>query len=224
VKVWVTRDEPADGPLSAALRDAGLEPVLEPVITRRVLTDARSHIAALGPDDWLVLTSVYAVEAVAVEGGCAARVAVVGEASRRAALARGLRVELVSADGTGAGLFRELPERAAGSTVLYPRSSLAEEPRLPPGFRFISPILYETVRRAWRTGIVHRVDVIAVASRSAVHAVGTIDLPFASIGPTTTAALRLAGIEPWVEAAEPSFEALARAIADQGASSRSQRA
>jgi uroporphyrinogen-III synthase len=216
VKVWVTRDEPADGPLSAALRDAGLEPVLEPVITRRVLTDARSHIAALGPDDWLVLTSVYAVEAVAVEGGCAARVAVVGEASRRAAL--------VSADGTGAGLFRELPERAAGSTVLYPRSSLAEEPRLPPGFRFISPILYETVRRAWRTGIVHRVDVIAVASRSAVHAVGTIDLPFASIGPTTTAALRLAGIEPWVEAAEPSFEALARAIADQGASSRSQRA
>ncbi|MHC4591046.1 MAG: uroporphyrinogen-III synthase [Planctomycetota bacterium] len=216
MKVWVTRDEPADGPLSAALRDAGLEPVLEPVITRRVLTDARSHIAALGPDDWLVLTSVYAVEAVAVEGGCAARVAVVGEASRRAAL--------VSADGTGAGLFRELPERAAGSTVLYPRSSLAEEPRLPPGFRFISPILYETVRRAWRTGIVHRVDVIAVASRSAVHAVGTIDLPFASIGPTTTAALRLAGIEPWVEAAEPSFEALARAIADQGASSRSQRA
>ncbi|MHC4128750.1 MAG: uroporphyrinogen-III synthase [Planctomycetota bacterium] len=198
MKVWVTRDEPADGPLSAALRDAGLEPVLEPVITRRVLTDARSHIAALGPDDWLVLTSVYAVEAVAVEGGCAARVAVVGEASRRAALARGL--------------------------VLYPRSSLAEEPRLPPGFRFISPILYETVRRAWRTGIVHRVDVIAVASRSAVHAVGTIDLPFASIGPTTTAALRLAGIEPWVEAAEPSFEALARAIADQGASSRSQRA
>jgi uroporphyrinogen-III synthase len=46
--------------------------------------------------------------------------------------------------------------------------------------------------------------------------VGTVDLPYASIGQTTTAALRAAGIEPWVEAAEPSFEALARAIVEQG--------
>jgi uroporphyrinogen-III synthase len=224
VKVWVTRDEPTDGPLSAALRNAGLEPVLEPVIARRVLTDARDEIARLGPDDWLVLTSVYAVEAVAVEHGCAARVAVVGEASRRAALSRSLRIELVSPDGTGAGLFRELAGCAQGAQVLYPRSSLAGVPQLPAGIRVVSPVLYETSARSWRRGVVEEVDVVAVASPSAVRAVGPVDLPFASIGPTTTAALRAAGMDPWVEAAEPSFEALARAIADQGASSRSQRA
>jgi uroporphyrinogen-III synthase len=215
VKVWVTRDEPPDGPLSTALRHAGLEPVLEPVIARRVLTDARDEIARLGPDDWLVLTSVYAVEAVAAGQGCAACVAVVGEASRQAARARNLRVELVSADGTAAGLFDQLAPIARGATVLYPRSSLAEVPQLPPETNVVSPVLYETVARAWRRGVVDEVDVIAVSSPSAVRAVGGVDLPFASIGPTTTAALRSSGVDPWVEAAEPSFEALARAIADR---------
>ena len=215
MKVWVTRDEAADGPLSSALRNAGLEPVLEPVVSRRVLTDARDEIARLGPDDWLVLTSVFAVEAVAVEPARVPRVAVVGEASRQAALALKLRVELVSADGTAAGLFGQLADCAEGTTVLYPRSSLAKAPELPPGIRVVSPVLYETAPRAWRRGVIEEVDVVAVASPSAVRAVGRVDLPYASIGPTTTVALREGGIKPWVEAAEPSFEALARAIAEQ---------
>jgi uroporphyrinogen-III synthase len=201
--------------MSAALRAAGLEPVLEPVIARRALGDARDEIARLAPDDWLVLTSVYAVQAAGVEGGCAARVAVVGAATRRAAQARGLRVELESADGTAAGLFRRLADVARGATVLYPRSSLAEAPGLPADVRLVSPALYETVARPWRREVVDEVDVVAVASPSAVRAVGKVDVPFASIGPTTTAALGEAGIDPWVEAAEPSFESLARAIADQ---------
>jgi uroporphyrinogen-III synthase len=216
MKVWVTRDEAANGPLSTALRETGLEPVVEPVIERRVLNDARDEIACLGPDDWLVLTSVYAVEAIAVGDGCAARVAVVAEASRRAALARGLRVELVSPDGTGKGLFRALAARVRGTTVLYPRSSRAVMPQLPAEVRVVSPVLYETAPRAWSRSVANGVDVVAVASPSAVRAVGPIDLPFASIGLTTTAALRESGIEPWVEASEPSFESLAKAIAEAG--------
>jgi uroporphyrinogen-III synthase len=215
MKVWVTRDEAADGPLSMALRKAGLDPVLEPVVTRRVLGDARDEIARLGPDDWLVLTSVFAVETVAVEPARVPRVAVVGEASRQAALALNLRVELISADGTAAGLFHELAERAGGATVLYPRSSLANVPELPAGIHVVSPVLYETAPRSWRRSVVEEVDVVAVASPSAVRAVGRVDLPYASIGATTTVALREGGIKPWVEAAEPSFEALARAIAEQ---------
>jgi uroporphyrinogen-III synthase len=215
MKVWVTRDENEDGPLSKALQDAGLEPVVEPVVTRRVLGDARDEIERLGPDDWLVLTSVFAVDAVAIEAARVPRVAVVGEASRRAALARGFRVKLVSADGTGAGLFGELTRCAPGMTVLYPRSSLSEAPDLGSGIRVVSPVLYETASRSWRREVVDEVDVIAVVSPSAVRGVGDVKLPFASIGATTTAALRDAGTEPWVEAAEPSFEALARAIADR---------
>jgi uroporphyrinogen-III synthase len=218
MKVWVTRDEAADGPLSTALRNAGLEPVLEPVVTRRAMGDARDEITRLGPDDWLVLTSVFAVQAVAVEPARVPRVAVVGEASRQAALALNLRVELVSADGTAAGLFGQLAECAENTTVLYPRSSLAEAPEVPAGIHVVSPVLYETAPRSWRRSVIEEVDVVAVASPSAVRAVGSVDLPCASIGTTTTAALREAGIEPWVVAAEPSFEALARAIADQSGS------
>ncbi|MHC4381896.1 MAG: uroporphyrinogen-III synthase [Planctomycetota bacterium] len=220
----MTRDEAADGPLSAALRSAGLAPVLEPVVARRAVGDVRDEIARLGPDDWLVLTSVFAVQSVAVEPARTPRVAVVGEASRQAALALDLRVELVSADGTAEGLFAQLADCGEGTMVLYPRSSLANAPELPAGIHVVSPVLYETAPRSWRRSVVEEVDVVAVASPSAVRAVGTVDLPYASIGPTTTAALRETGIEPWVEAAEPSFEALARAIADQCGSSRSQRA
>jgi uroporphyrinogen-III synthase len=224
MRVWVTRDEKPGGPLSAALREAGLVPVLEPVIVRRVLGDGREEMARLKPTDWLVLTSEFAVEAIAAEAARIPRVAVVGEASRRAALARRLRVELVSEDGTAEGLFAALARCASGATLLYPRSSLAKAPDLPGGIRIISPVLYETAPRAWRPQITGEVDVVAVASPSAVRAVGPVDLPFASIGPTTTAALREAHIEPWVEAREPTFAALARAIADQADSSRNQRA
>jgi uroporphyrinogen-III synthase len=216
MKVWVTRDESADGPLSKALGEARLEPVLEPVIERRVLDDARDAIARLRPDDWLVLTSAYAIEAVAIGDGCAARVAVVAEASRRAALKRGLRVELVSPDGTGAGLFRTLGERARGARVLYPRSSLAAVPDMPADVTIESLVLYETAPREWRRGVIDEVDVVAVASPSAVRAVGAVGLPFASIGAVTSAALRGLGIEPWVEAREPSFGGLAEAIARAG--------
>jgi len=224
MRVWVTRDEKPGGPLSAALREAALVPVLEPVVVRRVLGDGRKEIAQLKPTDWLVLTSEFAVEAVAAEAAGIARVAVVGEASRKAALARGLRVELVSEDGTAEGLFAALAQCASGATVLYPRSSLAGVPDLPGEIRLISPVLYETAPRAWRPEITGEVDVIAVASPSAVRAVGPVDLPFASIGPTTSAPLREAHIESWVEAREPTFAALARAIADQTDSSRNQRA
>ena len=36
-------------------------------------------------------------------------------------------------------------------------------------------------------------------------AVGAVDLPFASIGPSTTKALKRLGIEPWVEATHRRF-------------------
>ena len=55
-----------------------------------------------------------------------------------------------------------------------------------------------------------------MASPSAVRAIGAVALRFASIGPTTTAALRELDLEPWVEAPQPTFSALARVIADRG--------
>ncbi|MCH7840618.1 MAG: hypothetical protein IID38_10345, partial [Planctomycetes bacterium] len=83
MRIWVTRDETPGGPLSAALAAVGLTVVCEPVLQRRVIDDAAETISRLSPDDWLVLTSVYAVEAVRADRARIPRVAVVGEASRR---------------------------------------------------------------------------------------------------------------------------------------------
>ena len=63
--VWVTRDEPPDGPLSTALWNAGLEVVHEPVIEKRICHtgSASEAISRLSANDWLVLTSPFAIEA-----------------------------------------------------------------------------------------------------------------------------------------------------------------
>lgn len=220
IKVWVTRDEGADGPLCAALRRAGLEPVYEPVIERRVTGDVEREIAALLPEDWLVLTSAFAVRAIPAER-VRCRVAVVGEASRAEASVRGLSVALVSPDGTGAGLWKALAGTTAGARrVCYPRSSRAEGPARFEGVEVSSPVLYHTAARAVDPARVAGVSVAAVASPSAVAGVLAV-LPHvkcASIGPTTSAALRACGMEPWVEAREASFEAMAMAIAEKSGS------
>ncbi len=216
--VWVTRDEAGDGPLSIALCEHGLDAVLEPVMARRVVADTLDIISRLGPDDWLVLTSPFAIEAAVCDAARVPRVAVVGESSRQAAAAHGMQVELVGS-GDGDSLFEELRSKVTSGTVCYPRSSKAR-PREPwRGVEMQCPVLYETVTRDFDRSVVERVNVVSVASPSAVQAVGPVDLPFASIGPTTSAALRKIGREPWVEAPTPSFDALATAIAARASSS-----
>lgn len=224
MKVWVTRDEPADGPLSTALRAAGLQVAHEPVLLRRALTDAREEIAQLGADDWLVLTSVYAIESVGEDVARVPQVAVVSEASRRAADTRGLRVALISEGGTAKSLFDELFRMAQGQTICYPRSSQATPPETPTDIKLVSPVLYDTLACEYRESIVDEVDIVSVTSASAVRAVGVVKLHYASIGPSTTAALCEIGIEPWVESPQPSFDSLAETIATQVNVSRHHRA
>jgi len=224
VRVWVTRDEGEDGPLSAALRAVSLTPVLEPVLRRHVVPEAGDVVSQLGADDWLVLTSGFAIASVAADAACVPRVAVVGASSRRAAEARGFRVELVGRDHNASSLFEQLRDVASDCTVCYPRSSLARAPAAWPGVQLVSPVLYETRRREFDPAVAKRVDVVAVASASAAEALGVVDLPYASIGPSTSAAIVKLGVRPWVEAPSRSFASLARAIADQASSSFHQRA
>ncbi len=225
MRVWVTRDEPEDGPLSTALRARGLTPVLEPVIERRLVCDPAQAIGSLSRNDWLVLTSPFAIEAVrSCDAARMPRVAVVGEPSARLARSHGLHVELVSPDGHGAGLFTELRTQVASGTVCYPRSARVSTPKAWRDVELRSPVLYDNFVRTYDRTIVGHVDVVAVASPSAVQVVGPVKLPFASIGRVTSAAIRRLGCEVWTEADPPSFEALAEAIADQAGPSRHQRA
>lgn len=223
--VWVTREEAADGPLSTALRVRDLEVLLEPVLERRLVTDPAELLADLGPDDWLVLTSTYAIEALAsLPSVRIPQVAVVGESSQRLATQFGLRVNLVGEDGHGQTLFAQLRTQVTSGVVCYPRSAQAAEPVPWPGVKLRSPILYETVTRSYDRLAVQKAAIAAVASPSAVAAIGEITLPLASIGRTTSAAIRQRGLEPAVEAASPSFEHLAEAIASYLSDSRHQRA
>lgn len=216
MRVWVTRDEESAGPLASALRSAGLAAVVEPVVKRRVVSDAAEEMGRLGADDWLVLTSRFAIESVALDAARVPCVAVVGKSSERAARARGFRVELVSKGGTAKSLFEELKGLIEKGTVCYARSSLAEAPAGWGEVEMVSPVLYETTAREFDRGVIERIDVVSVVSRSAVRAIGVLEKPFASIGPSTTQALDAIGVSAWVEAAERSFESLAGAIAGRG--------
>ena len=87
-----------------------------------------------------------------------------------------------------------------------------------------SPVLYETLPRLFDQDVVNRVDIVSVVSPSAVEMIGPRPLPFASIGPITSAALAPIGITPQVEAPRRTFESLAQAIVAYGSESRHQRA
>ena len=88
----------------------------------------------------------------------------------------------------------------------------------------MSPVLYETVARPYRKSVVDEVEIVTVTSASAVRAIGVLTLPFATIGPSTTAALGEIGITAWVESPQPNFDSLAKAIAAQVNVSRHHRA
>ncbi len=167
MNVWATRDETSDGPLCLALRGAGLEVVHEPVIRRSVVDGwGADGVSSLGPTDWLVLTSVFAIEVVAsATQSRTPCVAVVGDRSREVACGAGFRVELVASGGGAAGLFAELRERVASGTVCYPRSSLAKAPAPWAHVEVRSPVLYETAPRVFDRTVADRVDVV-VTQRS----------------------------------------------------------
>ncbi|HTF34766.1 MAG TPA: uroporphyrinogen-III C-methyltransferase [Myxococcota bacterium] len=157
-RVLVTRSEAQAGALVAALRRAGAEPVLAPMIQVVPLKDTPELNAAtsrLSDYDVLLFTSANAVRCFveAASGGktlgsLRARVVCVGPATARAARELGLSVHLVPAQRFDAeGLLEAIRVAIplAGQRVLLPRAAAARE------------ILPEGLRRAGAA-----VDVVAV--------------------------------------------------------------
>src|SRR5439155_7457705 len=75
IRVAVTRDEPADGPLSTALREHGLEPVACPAVRELPTPDPialRESAIAADSYDWIIAASTRAVRAlIDARGGLA---------------------------------------------------------------------------------------------------------------------------------------------------------
>jgi uroporphyrinogen-III synthase len=201
----------------------------EPIATPTVKAELA---AALPESDWLVFTSRRGVEAFAALSVGApspsCRIAVVGAATAAAAEAGLGRVDVVGAGGTAAALAATLVD--VGDLKRHPRMLLAlaenagdalERALEGAGARCTRVDVYRTVpapraepRRPLST---LRVDNVVLASPSAVtgfvHVVDVdIGASIYTIGPSTTAAARRAGLAVTAEAREPSFEGILEAM------------
>ena len=162
------------------------------------------------------------------------KIAAVGVATAQAARNLDVRVDYVAQTQTGESLAAELRDQVAGKRVLLPRSDRVDD-RLPDALREAGAQVKEVV--AYRTlrpesldvetlGALRKGEIAAIvfASPSAYHnltafvPVGELAalserVQFATIGSTTTRALREAGVRVAIEANDSSSAGLADAIA-----------
>ena len=220
LRVAVTRDESADGPLAEALRRRGMEPVSCAVVAEATPIDpAALALAAreLESYDWLVVASTRAVTAlIEARGGMALpaglRSAAVGAKSAAALAEHGAVAPLTAEVAGAAALIEALRDADAwsGRRVLLPRAAeggteLGDALRRL-GAEVTDVAAYRTVARPsaeivseWAAA---DADAVVVASPSAaralVGAVGRDGLralePVVAIGSTTAMALVALGV------------------------------
>jgi uroporphyrinogen-III synthase len=202
-------------------------------------------LSELSASDWLVFTSAHAVEVVRERpawhalAGRRPRLGVVGAATAGPLREGGVTVDVVAA-GPGARSLADalaLQGDLAGAHVVWPRSSLARrelaEWLREGGARVSEAVVYsiEPVASAalgeFRELLgAGRLAALTFLSPSSAHglaaALGWGDLALlagrvlvASIGPTTSAALRELQAPPQLESAQPGIEALADSLAAQ---------
>jgi hydroxymethylbilane synthase len=239
-RVLVTRDEDADGPLSRELRARGLLPVCVPTIRISSLCDDTRLLELCGtPPDWVVLTSAKGAEALRraprpVRGTlAAARLACVGTATADAAReCLGLESAVVGVEGRRELLARLEPllaGTAARVLVIHGNIATAEIADALSGWGCSVDCFeaYETRPVEPPAGLLAQllrekgVRAVALCSPSAVEGLvlalagtpGPAGAIIATIGPTTTAAARAAGLRVDLEASSPSFAALAHDLA-----------
>ncbi len=235
--ILVTRGRENGEAWATELAARGAHPVVFPCISCEPIRDAETAASleqALEDAEWLVLTSVRGVHGVAELVGArraaSVSIAVVGEATAEAARAAIGRVDLVSPEGTGRSLGDALARairdalRAGEARVVVagaenPRHDFAEA--LGPVAAGVTRVaVYRTVsaspRRPRQDLGELAIDTIFLASPSAVRgllarAEVPEDVRIVTLGPSTSAAVRDAGLRVDAEASERSLEAMIEA-------------
>lgn len=242
-RILVTRAADQAPALSDALAARGAEPVVIPTI--RIVAPASyaeldRAIAALDATDYLVLTSVNAVQfffnrlaALGVDTAQLAgiKIVAVGPKSAAALSAHGLRADLVPDDYRAEGVVALLREQVSGKRVLYPRAALARE-LIPAelakaGAAVVAPTTYDSILpddapaelgRALAEGL----DLLTFTASSTVdnftalldaeHLERARQVPVASIGPLTTATAKRHGFKVVVEPDASTLDEMVKAI------------
>lgn len=191
-RIVVTRAADQAAALLDALRSAGAEPILMPMIAFAPPADLAAFAESLRSAkdcDWLVLTSQNAVRALSEQAAALsvslaelferAEVAAVGNSTADAARGAGLRVQHISTGQTGSALAAELGERLSGKLVYLPRSDranpqlvvefeeLGARVRAVEAYRTLPPSPGDAVR--FRDALLRGVDAVLFFSPSAVH-------------------------------------------------------
>jgi uroporphyrinogen-III synthase len=239
IRVVVTRAAHQAGELARPLRALGAEPVLVPVIAiappadPAPLKQAAIHAAASGYD-WIIFTSANAVSALAdcmsEPASLAARIAVVGAATRRTAEKRGFQVNLIPDQYLAESLLEALGDAdLRGRRILFPGAAEARDV-LPAGLRQRGAQVdvveaYRNVLPDEAKSLAPSVfreplpDWVTFASSSAVINLARIvdsemlrRVRIASIGPVTSETVRQHGLSVAAEARVHSVEGLIEAV------------
>lgn len=233
-RLLLTRSAEGNAAWAPHVRAAGATPVELPCLHTEALPASDALRDALRTATWLVVTSARGVDAVAwlLEGAAVGLpVAVVGDATAAAARRHGWDVRLVAPDRMAASLGTALRTRFTpvdyALVAVADRAGDALERALGEQARRVE--VYRTVPAAPAPPVDLATLGLAaalLASPSAVEGLtnqATVppDLPLVSIGPTTSAALRRAGLAVSAEAAAPSIAGLLAAVAATASSSTS---
>lgn len=217
IRVAVTTDRFIEAAI--AFDRVGLEPVSLPCIRIEAAEDGmltQARLAASGAD-LLLISSVRTLEVLWPEGSMpTVEVCAVGELTAAAVQARGGRVVLVGQAGL-ADLARKTVNRLGSSRVVFPHAADSDQAAMEllseRAVNFRSFAVYRSVPIAPAAG---PVQAVAFASPSAVQ--GWLlsrdfkGLVVGVVGPTTWRAVAFRQV-PEVIAPQPSFQALAQALA-----------
>jgi len=208
MRIIVTRAAAQARPLADRLAALGHRVVLCPLIEIEPLGDEPLDVSGY---DWVVVTSPNgAGELARRRAGEPRRLAAVGPGTAEALRAQGLEPDVVADDSRQEGLLDVLPTDPGRVLV-----AAAEGARrlLAAGLAGDFVPLYRT--RELTPPEVPEGDLAVLASPSAARAFGRLaaQMPVVSIGPETTRAARLAGLDVLAEAEPHTLDGLVRAVA-----------
>ena len=242
MKVLITRPRSQAAEFAEKLRSAGFEPIYFPVIEIQPIEEnvaLERALAKLNCYEWIVFTSVNAIDAVALSGALAqlkrgdgVKIAAIGRKTAEALHKHNIEPDFVPQEYVAEAILPGLGD-LVGKWVLLPRAEIARQ-ELPEAICSAGGVpheitVYKTLPAQTDTNGLEAlrlgVDVITFTSASTVdnfaalarkHHLDPSHLPnnplFACIGPVTEQAARQAGFQNIIVAQEYTTDGLIQAL------------